>query len=53
MRTRLTCSMLGDFEGQVNVPATVEDPAVIGVARKMVKEYFEAGGVSQLTKAKL
>lgn len=31
----------GDFEKSVNVPATVEDRAVVEVARGKVREYFE------------
>ncbi|KAG8532591.1 uncharacterized protein KY384_002468 [Bacidia gigantensis] len=34
----------GDFEKEVQVPATVEDAAVIGVARSKIKEYFEGMG---------
>lgn len=30
----------GDFEGKVNVPATVEDGEVVEVARGRVREYF-------------
>lgn len=33
----------GNFEKEVNVPATVEDKDVVEVARKKVKEYFTAG----------
>jgi propionyl-CoA synthetase len=31
----------GEYEKEVNVPATVEDKDVVEVARKMIKEYFE------------
>lgn len=31
----------GDFDKQVQVPATVEDASVVEVARAKVKEYFE------------
>ncbi|RQM05524.1 hypothetical protein DH86_00001547 [Scytalidium sp. 3C] len=34
----------GEFEKQVTVPATVEDAAVVDVARAKVKEYFEVKG---------
>lgn len=34
----------GDFEKEVQVPATVEDAAVVEVARGKVREYFEGGG---------
>lgn len=32
----------GEFDKQVEVPATVEDPSVVEVARGRVREYFEA-----------
>lgn len=31
----------GEYDKEVNVPATVEDKDVVEVARTMVKEYFE------------
>jgi propionyl-CoA synthetase len=31
----------GEYDREVNVPATVEDKDVVEVARKMVQEYFE------------
>ena len=34
----------GEFDKEINVPATVEDGDVIEVARSRVKEYFEKGG---------
>ena len=34
----------GDFDKEVNVPATVEDKEVVEVARRRVREYFEAKG---------
>jgi propionyl-CoA synthetase len=40
----------GDFDKEVQVPATVEDAAVVEVAREKIAEYFrERGG--QLHKA--
>lgn len=30
----------GEYEGSVNVPATVEDGEVVEVARGRVREYF-------------
>lgn len=33
-----------EFEKEVQVPATVEDAAVVEVAREKVKEYFKEGG---------
>ena len=42
----------GEFDKEVQVPATVEDREVVEVARRRVKEYFEAkkneGGKSKL-----
>ena len=46
----------GDFDKQVNVPATVEDASVVEVARAKVKAYFEEKGSSHRateTRAKL
>jgi propionyl-CoA synthetase len=35
----------GDFDKEVQVPATVEDAAVVEVAREKIAEYFrEKGG---------
>jgi len=34
----------GEFEKEVQVPATVEDAAVVEVARGKIKEYFEEKG---------
>jgi propionyl-CoA synthetase len=31
----------GEYEKEVNVPATVEDKDVVEVARTLIKEYFE------------
>lgn len=48
----------GEFDKEVAVPSTVEDAAVVDVARTKVKEYFKLKGdahsaVEGLTKAKL
>lgn len=42
----------GKYDEKVNFPPTVEDPAVIEVARERIKEYFEKKGKDGL-KAKL
>ena len=47
-----------EFDKEVAVPSTVEDPAVVDVARTKVKEYFKLKGdahsaVEGLAKAKL
>ncbi|KAF2083155.1 acetyl-CoA synthetase-like protein [Saccharata proteae CBS 121410] len=34
----------GDFDKEVQVPATIEDADVVGVARAKIREYFEATG---------
>lgn len=44
---------VGDFEGVVSVPPTVEDLDVVGVARGRVREYFQGGGDGGRAKAKL
>lgn len=31
----------GKYDVEVNIPPTVEDMEVVGVARKRVREYFE------------
>lgn len=45
----------GEYEKEINVPATVEDRDVIDVAREKVKEYFEKRkeGSKDVLKAKL
>lgn len=43
----------GEYEKQVNVPATVEDKEVVSVARTMVKEYFEKKEMWDSPKSKL
>ena len=40
----------GEFDKEVQVPATVEDAGVVKVAREKVKEYFEVKG-AELHKA--
>lgn len=37
----------GKYDAAVNVPPTVEDPDVVGVARRRVKEYFLQQAKSQ------
>lgn len=45
LRELLENAVHGEFEAEVNVPATVEDAAVVGVARGKIREYFaERGG---------
>lgn len=34
----------GEFEKEVQVPATVEDASAVEVARRKVKEYFQTKG---------
>jgi propionyl-CoA synthetase len=34
----------GDFGKEVQVPSTIEDAEVVGVAKAKIKEYFEVKG---------
>lgn len=34
----------GDFDKEVQVPATVEDASVVDIAREKVRDYFEKKG---------
>ena len=43
----------GEFDKEVQVPATVEDAAVVEVAREKIAEYFKKkGGVHKATEAR-
>ncbi|KAI0972165.1 hypothetical protein F4678DRAFT_53035 [Xylaria arbuscula] len=43
----------GEYEKEVRYPATIEDPAVISVARQKVAQYFQQrGGVHQAIEAR-
>ena len=42
----------GEYEKEITVPATVEDPAVVDKAKEAAKEYFTKGAGSKM-KAKL
>ena len=44
--------LAGEYDKDITVPATVEDPAVIDKAKAAVKEYFTKGEGSKM-KAKL
>ncbi|KAI9663313.1 MAG: hypothetical protein M1831_002597 [Alyxoria varia] len=44
LRELLENAVHGDFQKDVSVPATVEDPSVVEVARAKVIEYFEQKG---------
>ncbi|KAF2228021.1 hypothetical protein BDZ85DRAFT_228886 [Elsinoe ampelina] len=52
LRELLDNGVKGDFDKEVNVPATVEDATVVDNARKVVKQFFEAGQGREL-RAKL
>lgn len=52
LRQLLENAMKGDFDGKVEVPATVEDASVVDRARQVVKEYFTEGPGKEI-KAKL
>lgn len=54
LRELVEKGVVGDFEGVVSVPPTVEDVDVVDVARGRVREYFLAkGGDGVKAKAKL
>lgn len=44
LRELLENGVHGEFDREVAVPSTVEDVAVVGVAREMVRVYFEGLG---------
>jgi propionyl-CoA synthetase len=44
LRELLENGLRGEFAGEVAVPSTVDDVAVVGAARAKVKEYFEVNG---------
>ncbi len=44
LREMVENAVHGDFEKDVSVPSTVEDAAVVDVAKAKVKEYFEVRG---------
>lgn len=50
MRELVENAVHGEFDKVVQVPATVEDPAVVEMAREKVREYFKKKG-GQLHKA--
>jgi len=52
LRQLLENGIKGDFDGKVEVPATVEDTAVVDRARQVVREYFVEGPGKEI-KAKL
>lgn len=52
LKEMLDHAIEGEFDKDVAVPATVEDPAVVEKAKEAVKEYFTKGEGSKL-KAKL
>lgn len=45
LRQLLENGISGEFFKEVSVPSTVEDAAVVDVARVMIKEYFEKTGI--------
>ena len=52
LRQLLENGIKGDYDGKVEVPATVEDASVVDRAREVVKEYFTEGA-GKAVKAKL
>lgn len=52
LKQLLENAIKGDFDGKVEVPATIEDASVVDRARQVVKEYFVEGAGKEI-KAKL
>lgn len=44
MRELVENAVHGEFDKEVQVPATVEDASVIDVARQKIEEYFKEKG---------
>lgn len=44
LRELLENAVHGDFDKEVQIPATVEDASVVEVARSKIREYFEEKG---------
>ena len=44
LRELLENAVHGDFDKEVNVPQTVEDAAVVDVAREKIREYWSQKG---------
>lgn len=42
LRELLENAVHDDFDKPVNIPSTVEDPSVVGVAREKIREYWHA-----------
>ncbi|KAH8821099.1 AMP-binding enzyme [Xylogone sp. PMI_703] len=47
LRELIENAVHGEFEKEVTIPATVEDAAVVDVAREKVREYFEVKGADK------
>lgn len=45
LRELVENAVVGEYDKEVNVPATVEDRNVVEVARGVVREFFEGGGM--------
>jgi propionyl-CoA synthetase len=45
LRELVENAVVGEYDKEVNVPATVEDRNVVEVARGVVREFFEQGGM--------
>jgi len=43
LRDLVENAVRAEFEKDVQVPATIEDKDVVGVAREKIKQYFETG----------
>lgn len=53
LRELLENAVHGEFDKEVQVPTTIEDADVVEVARKKIKEYFQAkGGLHKATETR-
>lgn len=53
LRELIENAVHGDFDKEVQIPATVEDASVVEVARSKIREYFkEKGGLHRATETR-
>lgn len=46
LREMMENAVHGEFDKEVQIPATVEDASVVDVARKKIEEYFKEKGAA-------
>jgi propionyl-CoA synthetase len=51
LRELVENAVVGEYDKEVQVPSTVEDAEVVGVARRMIKQYFEAKASNASTRS--